>query len=295
MTDFLHSIDERIRVLGGDWAKYSVVGSFLLYVTGYLVLRFHLTAIGIATDLAVLDERYIFGGTRFIVYCVAAIPNIVMVALPVILVVWIVCRWLPPRLRQSIRNWFATPEQVVVFGIVFSVCTIQFVMRQCFFFGDLLLSPALPEQPAWLGQLLLNDRLMPLYFSALVAATCVPLVILWASRESPLGTFTRRFARSLLGILAAIQILLLPVNYGVLVVDKSMPRVAAVGSEPLAVDDEAWLVWEGKDSVTYLIRNAALKRRSLLTLPRSDVKRVEVVGFDRILPRLFAPEHRSVK
>jgi hypothetical protein len=295
MTEFLRGIDERIRVLGGDWAKYSVVGSFLLYVIGYLVLRFHLTAIGIATDLAVLDERYLFSGARFIVYCVAALPNIILVALPLLLVAWVVCRWLPPRVREAARTRFAAPGGLIAFGIVFSVCTIQFVMRQCFFFGDLLLSPALPADPAWLSQLLLNDQLMPLYFSALVAATCLPLAILWASRAPSPGTPTHKFGRSLLAVLAAVQVLLLPVNYGVLVVDKSMPRVAALGDEQLAAGDEAWLVWEGKDGVTYLIRRVAQKRRSLLTLPRSEVKRIEVVGFDRILPKLFAAEHGSAK
>jgi hypothetical protein len=107
------------------------------------------------------------------------------------------------------------------------VCTIQFVMRQCFFFGDLLLAPALPTDPAWLRQLLLNDQLMPLYFSALIATTCLLLAILWASRATSASTPMRKLGRSLLGVLVAVQVLLLPVNYGVLVVDKSMPRLAA--------------------------------------------------------------------
>ena len=54
MADLLQDLGDRIKALGGDWTKYTVVGSFLLYVLGYLALRFHLTAIGIGTDLAVL-------------------------------------------------------------------------------------------------------------------------------------------------------------------------------------------------------------------------------------------------
>ena len=78
MADLLHELNERVKALGGDWGKYTLVGSFLLYVVGYLTLRFHLTAIGIGTDLAVLDERYLFTGARFLVYLVSAVPSIVL-------------------------------------------------------------------------------------------------------------------------------------------------------------------------------------------------------------------------
>jgi hypothetical protein len=89
MADMLTELNERIKALGGDWTKYTVVGSFLLYMVGYLAVRFHLTAIGIGTDLAVLDERYLFTGARFLVYLVAAVPNLVLAAMPVAVVVWV--------------------------------------------------------------------------------------------------------------------------------------------------------------------------------------------------------------
>ena len=57
MADLWDTLGERIKAVGGSWAAYTAVGSFVLYVLGYLALRFHLTALGIGTDLAVLDER----------------------------------------------------------------------------------------------------------------------------------------------------------------------------------------------------------------------------------------------
>jgi hypothetical protein len=66
-----------------------------------------------------------------------------------------------------------------------------------------------------------------------------------------------------------------------------MPRVATIGDKhPLAAGDEAWLVWEGKDGVTFLVR-AAGHRRSLVTLPRADVPKTEVLSNDPIVPTLF--------
>jgi hypothetical protein len=64
------------------WALLTAVGSFVLYLFGYLTLRFRLSTFGIATDLAVLDERYLFAGAQFLVYFLTAIP---IVLLPLLL------------------------------------------------------------------------------------------------------------------------------------------------------------------------------------------------------------------
>jgi hypothetical protein len=282
VTDLLQDIGERVKALGADWTKYSVIGSFLLYVVGYLALRFHLMALGISTDLAVLDERYLFTGARFVVYLVSAVPNILLVGL----VVWAASRVIPARIRRGVLARTVQPARLAIFGIVFAVVAIQFVMRQCFLFSDLLLAPNLQSRPGWLVSLLLHDEFMPLYFSALVVMAAIPLAILAESRDADpreVGPWTK----GLLAFLAAVLLLLLPVNYGMLVVDKTMPRVAAVGDKPVAPGEDAWLVWEGKDGVTYLMRSSGAHRRSLITLPRTDVKRTEVVGFDHILPTLF--------
>jgi hypothetical protein len=173
-----------------------------------------------------------------------------------------------------------------VFGIVFAISIIQLVMRQCFVFNNLLLAPDLPREPGWLAKLLLDDRFMPLYFSSLVAACAAPLAILWALRKAEAQSGLAACARGLLAFLVAVQVLLLPINYGVLIVDKVVPRIAALGETALADGEDAWLVWEGKDGVTFLVRSHERKRR-LVTLPRVDVKRTEILSFDRIVPTLF--------
>lgn len=283
MTEVLQDFTDRVKALGSDWTKYSVVGSFVLYVLGYLALRFHLTAIGVGTDLSVLDERYLFTGARFAVYLVAAVPSILLVAAPLAVVAWGISE-VPGVRRALVRWWLAAPAAFGLFAIVFAVVAIQFVMRQCFVIANLLLAPALPAQPAWLVGLLLDDGLMPLYFSGLVAACAVPLIALAALRNVE-GHGGLPIVKGLLAFLTAVQLLLLPINYGVLIVDKTLPRVAAVGDKAMAAGDEAWLVWEGKDGVTYLVRSANGKR-VLVTVPRADVKRTEIVGFDRIVPAL---------
>jgi len=157
VTDLLRAIGDRVTALS-SWGTFTMVGSFVLYAVGYLTLRFHLTAIGIGTDMAVLDERYLFTGARFLVYLVAAVPGIVLVALPVSVVIWMLGKAVPELTRRRLRAWVVHPARLTAFGIVFAVVMIQTVMRQCFLFSDLLLAPELPREPAWLVTLLLAER-----------------------------------------------------------------------------------------------------------------------------------------
>jgi hypothetical protein len=286
VTELLQTLNERVKAIAGDWGKYTLVGSFLLYVVGYLTLRFHLTAIGIGTDLAVLDERYLFTGARFLVYLVSTVPNLVLLGLPVAALAWLVHRVLPAGARAAACRWLLDPGRLTLIGIVFCVGMIQLVMRQCFLFSDLLLAAALPAEPAWLVRVALDERVAPLFFTALVAGCAVPLAILWALRGAPAASVPAAFGRGLLGFLAAVQLLLLPINYGVLISDKSLARVASLGGRPLAEGAEGWLVWEGKDGMTFLVRDRE-RKRSLVTIARTEVKQTEIIGFDRILPVLF--------
>ena len=115
---------------------------------------------------------------------------------------------------------------------------------------------------------------------------CAVTASIWIAirNAEPLGSL--RFSRGLLAFLVVVQILLLPVNYGIIVMDNVLPRVAGVANEPMGEGDAAWLVWEGKDGVTFLIRRKN-QQRVLLTLAHADVKRIEIVGFDPIVPTLF--------
>ena len=268
--------------LGGAWAKAFVIASSLLYVVGYLTIRFHLTAIGIGTDLSVLDERYLFAGARFLVYLVLSISNSVLVALPGLLLAWALWRLCPCALRARIH----------VLGILFAVGMIQFVMRQCFFLTNLLLAEVSPDAPGWLVFLLVHELWMPLYFGSLVMACGPSLLMVWVLWATPFPPGLWTAARLLLIGLVAVQILLLPINYGVLILDKVMPRVASLGATPLTAGEQAWLVWEGRDGSTFLVQGRQQQgsvpaQRRLVTLARADVKRLEILDFDSIMPTLF--------
>jgi len=303
MTTDWTELSERLKAIAGSWPGYLALASFVLYVMGYLSLRFHLTALGIGTDLNVIDERYVFAGAKFLVYFFSCGPILILLILALMAITYVPYRLLPRRFRSKIKEiptglwkrigpWWSNPNRLALTGIVLSVILIQLVMRQCFFLNNLLLSPYL-SAPCWLRQLLLDDGggLQALYFSGLEAGTALAAVFFVNARRQVEQTGISRFLTTVLGSLIAIQFLFLPINYGILISDKTLPKVADLGGQAESIESqEAWLVWEGMEGVTYLVRSKdpTQDQRSLITLPRKDIRRTEIIRYDPILRTLFA-------
>lgn len=305
MNDFWPALSKWAQDLGSHWASYTVLGSFFLYVLGYLTLRFHLTALGIGTDLSVIDERYLFTGTRFLIYLISSIPSLILLILLLILPIYLPYRILPSFIRVKVGNflyrqwqrilvWWLVSNRLAWLGIFFSLLMIQLVMRQCFLLSNMLLAEDLPTEPVWLRYLLLaqEDGPMALYFIGLLGGTLIPASIFYTLRSRPDQTISLNagIIRSLLGFLLCVQLLLIPVNYGILVLDKSMPRVT--GLDTLGVlkpDEQAWLVWEGNEGKTFLLRKQQMGvyKTSLITLPKNEIQRLEISGYDQIFKFLF--------
>lgn len=284
----------KVNEIGGIWPSYAALGSFTLYLMGYLSLRFHLMAIGVGTDMAIFDERYLFAGAKFLVYFVATIPSLFLIILALVVLIYIPYRLLPEVIRTRLSTasrslsekfwaWWSVSNRLVLGGIVFSVVMIQMVMRKCFFFSNLLLAKELPKE-AWLSSLLLDnkDYLIEFYFIGLVVSTVITAVVFLVVRSRELQTNFSHFLSGLLAFLAFVQILLLPVNYGIFIADKEMPLV----SQDFGEGQDAWLVWEGKEGVTFLVRSVQDDRK-LVTLLREDVKEIEILGYDHIFQVLF--------
>ena len=303
MDDFWGNLAKRAQELSSNWTSYTVLGSFALYVLGYLTLRFHLTALGIGADLSVLDERYLFTGARFLIYLVSAVPSLIFLVVLLITPFYLLFRVLPSSIRAkvggffsaqwtSILSWLLVAHRLALTGILFSLLMIQLVMRQCFLLSNLLLAEDIPADPSWLRGLLLaqTDGPMALYFSALLAGVAISSGIFYALKKQSNTTSTALFLTSLLGFMLFVQLLLIPVNYGILVVDKSMPRVTELNeSRILQANEQAWLVWEGNEGKTFLLRKqqAGKYAKSLITLPREAVKNLEITRYDRIFEVLF--------
>jgi len=290
MADLWSEFTEKLGGLAGRWTAYAAFGSFLLYLFGYLTLRFQLSTFGVATNLDIFDEKYLFAGCRFLVYLVSSVPNILIVVLILAALGYIPYRLIPlsvkEALRKRIADWSAKPIHLPLLGIVLAVVFIQFASRKCFVFGNVLLRKHLPDE--WLSSVLLtNEARLSLYFSALLAGTLLTGVILLLIQHggasiNPLS----RILTVLLIFLFAVEFLLLPANYGVLVSTQELPRIVeggGAGNSPAGLT--SWLVWESKDALIYFVRGPE-DQRMLVTLPRKDT-RISVVAYDNIFCVLF--------
>jgi hypothetical protein len=263
------------------WTAFTAIGSFFLYFLGYLVLRFQLSSLGIDSDLGIIDERYLFAGARFLVYFFATIPICLLLVSPIV-----GCNvLLKGKLFPAISRWFKRPDYLLSAGIAFAVVFVQFIERQCLPLNGLLLLDTLPP-PEWLQRVLLDQTgaIGSIYFSGLLLATAI-CVFLWLR-----AWFHRAVASKLmlwlLALMCIISFLLLPVNYGIVIANKDFARVSTLdGKEPLKAGETAWRIWEGKDTVTFLVKSAASRR--LVAIDKKEIRRTEIVGYDFVLLTLF--------
>ena len=266
----------KIQEAGAKWSACTVLGSFVLYFLGYLVLRFQLSTWGVVTDLAAFDERYLFAGARFLVYLVTTLTNVLLLASPVALAWWGLNRW--TRFSAWRPSW-----NYALSGVVFTLLFIQLVERKCFQLIDSLLLQPQPDCDGWLKGILLDptSNSEAEFFMILVAGAAITG---WLLTRAQLQTPRKAMLEGVLICLLGVEFLLLPVNYGVLVATRRLPRVTNFAPQ------EAWLVWDGKDKTTFLVGD---KDRKLVSLPNAEVKRLEIVGVDAIFQRLFVPRERN--
>lgn len=301
----------------GKVARLAAVG-VVLYGFGYLSLRFKLAALGVSTDLGMLDERYLFAGAKFLVTLATTLPNLILLIGVTISLLWGASRLVPRRQRQSLaargerlRTWWSDPTRLALTGIVLSLGLVQFVMRKCFLYSNLLLAPELDDDPFWPRWLLLRqDVWHSLFFAGLVAGTAVTTWLLVAVHHRLAGVGGRLLVadrhaeplprllglRGLQAFLVAMQLLFLPINHGVLMAADKFPRVAdPEGQLGLKSDGAAWLVYEGPNTVTYVVSHGppGARDRRLVTLRSSEVKKIEIIGYDSIMRTFFLPEAGS--
>ena len=157
---------------------------------------------------------------------------------------------------------------------MFSLLTVQVVLRKCFDYKDLLFVDQLPQQFPWINRILEEpESTLSMNYMSLVLLSCLPPVwLLWGLRPATIGRpdWLLVAARSML----AIQLLFLPGTYGWLLADRSLPPVLSIDGKPTPVNEQAWLVWQDRDVVVYL--RLQQKVRSIVQLPRSSAGAIEL-------------------
>jgi hypothetical protein len=290
MAEPWHGFTGTLDNVAGKWAGYAAVGTFLLYLFGYLALRFQLYTHGVAINLDAFDERYLFAGCSFLVFLAMWIPSILLILTILLLPVYCVYRMMPASLRSRLSfpvlRWLKRPYVPLVVGCVLPLLLVQLVFRQCVLLSNMLLRESRPD--FWISSVqLAGDLAQGFYFTGLVLGTGLSLAILvYALRVPPPGGISTLLT-VLMVFLVAVEFLLLPVNYGILVASASLPRVSQIENQAkLAAGSSAWLVWESKESLTYLV--CENNSRTMISIPKKE-SRVPVIGWDHIFQAAGRP------
>lgn len=296
MANPLSTLAEKFGDVLGKWTSVAAVGTFLLYLFGYLALRFQLSTYGVVTNLDVFDQRYLLAGDRFLVYVVSTAPHVLVFAFLGVGIVYLPYRLLPAPLRTRIAAWAAALTRraicVPLLGTLAALALIETVMRKCLIFGHLLFAERLPRY-GWLDDLLLgDDGAKTLFFSGLVAGVLLTGVLWYRSTQliDPARPLSRLLT-AILTFLWAVEILLLPVNYGVLIASPQLPRVENSALQARPPGERLWLVWDAKEARVYFAYGAD-GRRSMISVPGNDA-RIEVTAFDPIFCTVFADDPKN--
>lgn len=301
-----NNILENIKQLGSSWASYSVVISFVLYVFGYLSTIFYFAALGLDITPPVLEKYYVLAGARFLFYLGFGFISI-LTFLIVVLILIAICYWLYQCLARIIGSqtstimtvwqrfccWWTLNDRLSLFAIVFTVLAMGIVSRKCFLFSNLLLmkSEMFPKEPSWLVNIFLSEgSLFDVYFLSLVAITLIAVGLLIMAYQKRQPTARSQAIFALLVLVVMTQLLLLPVNYGYLLASRPLPKVSTLnGEKQLDSSEEAWRVWESESATTFFVlkKNGKEIHRSLVTLQQKDIKKTEIIGYDRLLPIIF--------
>jgi hypothetical protein len=281
----------KLGALAGKWTGYSALCTFLLYLLGYLALRFQLSVYGVATSLDAFDEKYMFAGSRFLVFLVSSVPNVLVIVFVLIAIGYLPYKLIPASAKAKLMRlgatWIAQPARLPLAGTLLAVLFIQLVLRKCFVFGNLLLAKELPPYEWIRGVLLTGSANRSLYFSGLVGGTLITGTLLWMAWRQATATPLSKVLVGLLFFLFGVEFLLLPVNYGILIASQLLPRVSEIGGEEKPQPgQQSWLIWESKEALIYFVQEGADSKRSVITVPRKETK-IKVVAYDRIFQVLF--------
>ena len=112
-------------------------------------------------------------------------------------------------------------------------------------------------------------------------------MLVYALRVPPPPGGISALSPALAGVSGCGRFLLLPVNYGILVASVSLPRVSQIENRAkLASGSSAWLVWESKESLTYLV--CENNSRTMISIPKKE-SRVPLIGWENIFQAAGRP------
>lgn len=132
MIGEVDDIVSTVERFGTAWAAVSALALVLIYLFGYLSIRFHHTAIGLTVGLHLFDHRYLFAGGRFLIFLLIHLCRLALVLVLLLAIVDLATAVTP------LAGWFARlttwlfemwPGSVTVAAYLVTIAALFFVFQ----------------------------------------------------------------------------------------------------------------------------------------------------------------------
>ncbi len=282
-------VETRFTQVAAGAALALSVATASLHGIGYISMRLRLLALGVEVEHGALDERFLFEGARCLLQLLITVPLVVLLGSPLVALVALARRSMGVKAkldRLAVSIWHASPRSLLIFGSLWAAVVARFVLHPISRFQNLLLE-TVPHEPRWIRAVLLDtsDTLAPLYFAGLLVVV-VPTAFCFLRLPLNAG----RPARVLLGLLLVVQLLLVPVHFGIVGAAATVPRIAELPGEPSS--SRIWRVFATDDTSVFLVERPTGQGvlRRLVSVPDERIERLDILGRDPLLEILAQAE-----
>ncbi len=224
------------------------------YACGFLVVRARAHALGTDPGFVLLDQNYVFAGFRFALITLF----VLLVTAPGLLLIAaagsFVARFGPRTIQHSLE-WAAA----VGLGLL-TVTGFYLTLRV----QNVLLEPSTATCRTALADAAIDDSNNLGILVILVATMVAACSILWLrarARHVQLGNLTR-----LLGVIASLNLLLLPILHGTFVTDRKAYRLSRAPEQLTDIDPPLWLIDRGADDRAILLARTKNGRVELIPI-----------------------------
>lgn len=237
------------------------------YAAGYLALRSRAHALGTDPGFTLLDQAYVFAGFRFALITLVALLAVSPLLILGKAIVGATARFVKPRGLEVLSALIA---------VVLAVLTLA-SFRSLFVEGVLLADPVAQDgavQRALVSGVL--GRGVVGVFVVLAATAAAAITVLWIS-DRYARTGARDPLTMVLLVIAALQLVLLPVQSGIFFADRTARVLARAPEGVGGVLPPVWLVDRGADRAALLARLPG-GSLSLITIKAETLDGIAVVG-----------------
>lgn len=286
MTAENSALDKFFKEHAGS-ISLTALGTFLLYASGHLAQRFYLQVLGLDVEMPIVNEGALYLGANFVFYLITSLPLWLVPLLPFYL------------FRHKLRDLAgkASSKLLTILALLWAVGAFQLVGRHVFSIRKVLLSADFG--PEWLRFLMLEGTASRLLFFVALCVACLP-TIAWVVRlvrdPALLPTTLGKVAKIVLILLAAAQVLLLPIYFGTYTALGQFPRVLVERSDNLTLPPGTLWKLHADEHYTYFLLESTGQptSRRILAVKTDTISTLEIVDYDELVQRVCgAPKPSS--